>query len=156
MVDDAVRLHEIPLDRAHDPREEAEAFQRLPESMKDELRDRWRDVEGSSDTMRALRSYSIKSYVLEMMAVFAFFELFAMLRHFWIFVPALVVGALTGYVAGKLRAGTSSYPWIAGVGYVLLSLTGAGSNIFAWVAIVSIASLLGYSHTLKRFDRTES
>ena len=149
-------VYEIPLDRAHDPREEAEAFQRLPESMKDELRDRWRDVEGSSVKMRELRRYSIKSYVIEMMAVFAFFELFAMLRHFWIFLPALAVGAATGYVAGKLRAGPSSYPWIAGVGYVLLSITGAGSNLFAWVAIVSISSLLGYSHTLKRFDRTES
>ena len=150
------RVYEIPLDRAHDPREEAEAFQRLPESMKDELRDRWRDVEGCSVKMRALRRFSIKSYVIEMMAVFAFFELFAMLRHFWIFLPALAVGAVTGYVAGKLRAGPSSYPWIAGVGYVLLSLTGAGSNLFAWVAIVSISALLGYSHTLKRFDRTES
>ncbi len=156
MADDVSRVYEIPLDRAHDPREEAEAFRRLPESMKDELRDRWRDVEGTSDTMRTLRRNSIKSYVIEMAAVFAFFELFAMLRHFWIFLPALAVGAVTGCVAGKLRAGPSSYPWIAGVGYVLLSFTGAGSNLFAWVAIVSISSLLGYSHTLKRFDRTES
>ena len=149
-------VHEIPLDRAHDPREEAEAFQRLPEAMKEELRDRWRRAEGTHVEMRALRRNSIKSYVVEMAATFAFFELFAMFRNFWIVLPAIAVGAATGYVAGKLRAGPSSYPWIAGIGYILLSLTGAGRNLFAWVAIVSLSTLLGFSHTMKRFDRTET
>ena len=46
MSEAETRLHEIPLDRAHDPREEAEPFQRLPEAMKEELIEKGRMVTG--------------------------------------------------------------------------------------------------------------
>jgi len=149
-------LHEIPLDREHDPREHAEAFQRLPTEAQEEIREAWRRADGSHEEMRTVRRYSIRGYVIEMACVFAFFELFAMLRHPFIIVPAIAIGAATGWVAAKVRAGQSSYPWIAGVGYILLSCTGAGMNFFAGVAIISLASLLGFSHTVRRFDRTET
>jgi len=156
MAEAAEPLHQIPLDREHDPREEAEAFQRLPEEAKEEIREVWRRQEGTHEDMRMLRRYSIRGYVIEMACVFVFFELFAMLRHPFVIIPAAIIGAATGWVAAKVRAGQSSYPFIAGVGYILLSCTGAGMNFFAGVAIVSLSTMLGFSHTIRRFDRWES
>ena len=103
-----------------------------------------------------MRRYSVRGYVIEMACVFVFFELFAMLRQPFVIIPAAVIGAATGWVAARVRAGQSSYPWIAGFGYILLSFTGAGMNFFAGVAIISLATMLGFSHTMRRFDRIET
>ena len=149
-------LHEIPLDREHDPREQAEAFQRLPEAAKEEIRDAWRRADGTHVEMRLLRRDSIRAYVIEMAVLFVFFELFTLLRHPFVMLPAALIGALTGWAAGKLRAGQTSYPFISGAGYVLLTLIGAGGNVFAFVALISLSSLLGFSHQMQRADRTGS
>ena len=64
---------------------------------------------------------------------------------------AVVAGGLTGAVAAALRAGPLLYPVIAGVGYVL----SGGLNPFAAVGLVSLASLLGFVHRLRRFEGLE-
>ncbi|MHC4954243.1 MAG: hypothetical protein ACYTGZ_10155 [Planctomycetota bacterium] len=149
-------LHEIPEDRAHDAREHAEEFQRLPEEAKDDLRDRWRRAEGQTVRMKTLRRYSIRGYVIEMMVTFVFFHFFVILFHPWILPVAIVIGGLTGWVAAKLRAGTSLYPAITFAGYLLMVMLGAGANPFAALSLVSLSALLGYSHTMRRFDQAET
>jgi len=149
-------LHAIPADRAHDPREHAEAFLRLPDDAKDDLRDRWRIAEGQTDRMKGLRKNSIRGYVIEMAVTFVIFNAFVILFHPIVLLVALVVGGLTGWVAGRFRAGTSLYPAIAGCGYVVMMLLGAGANPFAALSIVSLTALLGYSHSMRRFDQTET
>ena len=144
-------LHEIPEDRLHDPREHSEFFQGLPEHAKEEFRDRWRRDEGRHEEIRDLRRYTWKLHIGEMVACFVFFHIFGILHHPLIFVVAVVAGGLTGAVAAALRAGPLLYPVIAGVGYVL----SGGLNPFAAVGLVSLASLLGFVHRLRRFEGLE-
>jgi len=144
-------LHEIPEDRLHDPREQSEFFHGLPEEAKEEFRERWRREEGRHEEIRALRRYTWKLHVAEMVGCFVFFHVFGILHHPVILVVAVVAGALTGTVAAATRAGPLLYPVIAGVGYVL----SGGLNPFAAVGLVSLASMLGFVHRLRRFEGME-
>lgn len=144
-------LHEIPEDRLHDPREESEFFQGLPEEAKEEFRDRWRREEGRHEEVRELLRYTWKVYIAEMAGCFVFFHVFGILHSPVIFLVAVVAGGLTGAVAAAAHAGPLLYPVIAGVGYVL----SGGFNPFAAVGLVSLASMLGFVHRLRRFEGME-
>ena len=145
-------MHEIPEDRIHDTREDSPMFQALPADVQDEFRDRWRHAEGTSDRFRDLRRYTWKVYAAEMAVTFVFFYFWIILAHplaiFW----AAATGALTGVVAGFLRAGQILYPVLAGVGYVA-----SGSfNVFAVLGVVAAAALMGRLHHMRRFEGLEA
>lgn len=144
-------LHEIPEDRLHDPREESEFFQGLPEKAKEEMRERWRKDEGYHEEIQELRRYTWKLHMAEMAGFFVFFHIFSILAHPAMILVALLVGALTGALAAWLRAGPLLYPFIAGLGYV----ASGGWNPFALVGLVSLASMLGFVHRMRRFEGLE-
>jgi len=144
-------LHEIPEDRLHDPREESEFFQGLPEEAKEEFRERWRKEEGRHEKSRELRNYTWKIHMAEMAGCFVFFHMFAIFANPWMLPAAIVAGAATGAAAALLKAGTTLYPVLAAVGYA----ASGGRNPFALLALVSLAAMIGYMHRLRRFEGTE-
>ena len=69
-------VFEIPEDRAHDPREQERGFLRLPEDVKDELRDCWRFTEQIRAEIRRRRKRTLRIFLVESVVLLTLLSLF--------------------------------------------------------------------------------
>jgi len=155
-VEPEAPVYELPEDRVDDPREHAEWFRRLPESARDELRDRWRAAERRGASVVERRRDTWRRYVLECVVLF---WLAVVVYGPWSFVSLVVatfVGAAAGAAAARLRAGAHRYPWLVASGYLVFTVLTGYFHLLAFLGIVSFAALLGFSHEQMRQDGREA
>ena len=149
---------EIPEDREHDPREQAEWFCRLPEHAREEYRDRWREQEGGTQKVRETRRQTTKRYLAEGAAITAFCAILVGSGFVALILAALVGGAM-GAIARALRLVRFGYAALAAVTYPLLfglPLSAAGAfQLFHGVIFVTLFAMAGAMHELQRFDSSE-
>jgi hypothetical protein len=153
------RVLEVPADRLDDPRELAEAFARLPEHAKAELRDRWRGAEGAREEQRTRRKETKHRWVLEGAALlFVAVALLQTPTRLGL-VVAVAVGAVVGGAGALVKPGPLLYGLLFAAVFALFGVvTGFGSVLFtaAGIPIVfGIAAALAVAHRLQRFDSTE-
>ena len=151
-------VHEIPEDRVHDPREEAEWFCRLPEHAREEYRDRWRVQEVGTQKVQETRRQTTTRYVVEGTAITVFCAILIG-PGFWTLILAPLVGGAMGAVARALRLLRFGYGALAAIVYPLffvVPLTAAGAfQLFHGVIFVTLFAMAGAMHELQRFDSSE-
>lgn len=141
---------EVPADRAHDPREQAEWFERLPEHARGELRDLWRRAELSEAEAKKLRFRVRRRYVAESLLLFLVAAAMPPFTGHPLVVA--VVGTSVGAVASLLRAGPFLYCVVGAVGSALAF---GPWQFFALCFVASGSAALGAIHEFQRADRTE-
>lgn len=150
-----------PEDRAHDPREQEEWFQRLPEHAKREFREKWSEKEAFVPAHRAKRARTLKRHVLEGAIFFPIVYWMYFPLYFGGFIRALVVGAGLGFVAWRMRAGPHQWGLLGGLAYVLFHYWFVGSLLFGFGAVFGLvvftfgSAAIGVGHVLHRYDMTE-
>ena len=141
--------------REHDPREEADWFQRLPEHAKEEFRERWRVVAGRTEQQIDRRRSTEVRYLVEGVMLFALLEFLFIGLSATRLLLLMVPGLALGWICHKIRADRWRYVAVA------LPLYFAVYGIFGLFAIVHfivfvcVAAGLGLSHELQRADGTE-
>lgn len=147
------RVHEIPADRWHDPREQQPWFQRLPRHAQEEMRAKWRAAEGATEAQAQRRRRTNLRYVLEGMALLAVTEFLFSPPE--IILTAAAFGAFAGGLAAWRRAGPYMYSAIAFWVYLLFFLLTPGGNIFGYIFFVGTCTAAGAIHMLRQSDGSE-
>ena len=138
----------------HNPREEAEWFQRLPVEAQEDLRRRWLANEGRAEEQRERRSRTDWRYIGESLLLFAVGDLLYRSLSFPSCLAIVLPGLALGKIAAMLRAGTFRYALLAFS--VHLAYYGLWAfQPFHLVFATCIGAALGRIHELQRVDGSE-
>ncbi|MCK6460796.1 MAG: hypothetical protein L6Q95_13000 [Planctomycetes bacterium] len=150
---------QVPEDRLHDPREEAPLFARLPEHAKEDLRDRWRAVEGVRGDQVLRRKETALRWVAEGAALLALVEALLHTPARLGLLLAAGVGAATGACAAVAKPGPLRYGFLFMAVYIvfgaLLGSRHVAYYLFTSPLVLGLAGALATTHRLQRFDATE-
>lgn len=156
----------VPEELMDDPREHLEWFQRLPDAVKEELREAWRVEEGESRRQIDRRRKTTHAYVVESAVCLAFLELFLEIGLGWRYfslasiAAAGAIGAVGGLVASTARSRGGLYGVLLATGWILLCV-GPGGVPFPYYVItlpipICVGVALGTVHRLQLFDGSET